>query len=63
MQGRITRKTVTVSLMDATRERPKRTWVLRGAVPVKWGGPQLRAAAGEVAMESLELVHKGLAPG
>jgi phage tail-like protein len=62
MQGRITRKTVTVSLLDSTGQTPKRTWVFREAVPVKWGGPQLRAVAGEVAMETLELVHKGLAP-
>jgi phage tail-like protein len=62
MEGRITRKTLTISLLDRTGQRPKRTWVFRGAVPVKWGGPQLRAAAGDVAMESLELVHKGLAP-
>lgn len=62
MQGRITRKTVTVSLLDSTGKAPKRTWVFREAVPVKWVGPQLRAAAGDVAMETLELVHRGLLP-
>jgi phage tail-like protein len=61
IQGSIKRKTVTVYLLDSTGQTPKRTWVFREAVPVKWGGPQLRAASGDVATETLELVHKGLA--
>jgi phage tail-like protein len=63
MQGRITRKNVTVSLCDSTGKTTKRTWEFRDAVPVKWVGPQLRAVAGEVAMETLELIHRGLLPG
>jgi phage tail-like protein len=61
IQGLIKRKTVAVFLCDsAGNDRHK--WVFRGAVPVKLVGPQLKANASEVALESLELVHKGLLP-
>ena len=33
------------------------------AYPTKWIGPQLQAGAAEVAVESLELVHRGLTKG
>jgi len=56
--GRVTRKDVSIILLDSTGKEQRR-WSVRQAAPVKWIGPQLRAAASEVAVESLELVHKG----
>lgn len=35
------------------------SWVVRDACPVKWSGPELRAATSTVAVESLEFIHRG----
>lgn len=35
-------------------------WAFRDAYPVKWTGPDLRGDQGEVAIESVELTHRGL---
>ena len=45
---------VAVVLRDEAGTDVKR-WVLHRAFPVKWTGPDLKAAASEVAIESLEL--------
>ncbi|CAG7640799.1 phage tail protein [Paenibacillus allorhizosphaerae] len=37
-----------------------RRWNFENAYPVKWVGPSFRGTSGEVAIESLELVHQGL---
>jgi phage tail-like protein len=37
-----------------------RRWNLVRAFPVKWVGPDLKASASEVAIESLELAHEGI---
>ena len=58
-RGRVTRKDVSILLLDAIGEEQWR-WSFRNAVPVKWTGPQLRASKAEVAVETLELVHMGL---
>lgn len=39
---------------------PQLRWTVQEALPVKWGGPQLRSDMNEVAFESLELVHRGV---
>jgi phage tail-like protein len=62
MAGQVVRKTVSIYLLDS-QGNTQRSWVFQGAVPVKWGGPQLKADGSEVAMETLELVHRGLVPG
>ncbi len=62
MQGKIERKTVSIVLFDSACQE-KRRWSFQRAYPVKWTGPTLRAAAGEVAAESVELAHEGLIPG
>jgi phage tail-like protein len=62
MRGKITRRTISIYLLDSTGTE-KANWVFQGAVPVKWSGPHLHATASEVAIESVELVHKGLVPG
>jgi len=61
-QGKISRKDVSILLLDSTGEEQWR-WNFRQALPVKWTGPQFRASNAEIAIETLELVHKGLVPG
>lgn len=60
-QGRVERKRLAIILQDSTKKELRR-WTFHEAAPVKWVGPQLRAANAEVAVESLELVHNGLVP-
>lgn len=36
------------------------TWSFIQAFPVKWIGPELKAMSGDIAIETLELVHSGL---
>ncbi len=60
-RGIIVRRNVTLMVLDA-RRMPAMWWDIRGALPVKWTGPTFNAASGsEVAVESIELVHKGIA--
>ena len=35
-------------------------WNFKDAYPVKWSGPELRGSNTEVAVETLELAHRGL---
>jgi len=58
-RGRAERKTGRIFLMHATGV-PAWGWSVTRAYPTKWGGPDLKAEQGAVAMESLELVHEGL---
>jgi|SRR5580704_1369518 phage tail-like protein len=59
VQGTINRKNVSVLLMDESGEERLR-WNFEQAYPVKWAGPGLHAGSNEVAIETLELAHKGL---
>ena len=59
MQGSVQRKRVTVVLMNSAGEEWRR-WILQNAYPVKWTGPDMKASASEVAIETLELAHDGL---
>ena len=61
LRGCITRKDVSILLLDGTGDEKWR-WSFRGAAPVKWVGPRFRAANSEVAIEALDLVHRGLIP-
>lgn len=58
LQGNITRAHVSVILMDETGQEKWR-WNFKDAYPVKWSGPDLRAKDAEVAVETLELAHRG----
>jgi phage tail-like protein len=60
VQGQIERKNVTINLNDEFGEKLM-SWSFKGACPVKWTGPDLRASTSAIAFESLELVHRGLA--
>jgi phage tail-like protein len=59
-RGVIERKHGTVILLDSTGAAAM-WWDFHDALPVKWTGPALDAGQdGQVAVESLELVHRGL---
>ncbi|MBI1298813.1 phage tail protein [bacterium] len=59
VEGRVTRRSGSVILMDSAGVE-RRRWNFRDAYPVRWHGPDLRAATAEVAIETLELAHNGL---
>lgn len=40
---------------------PLKMWQFARGLPIKWTGPTLNAKASEVAIESLEIVHEGIA--
>ncbi len=57
--GQIQRYNGSVILLDSTGNEKKR-WNFDGAYPVKWVGPDLKGDSNTVAIETLELAHKGL---
>ena len=59
VQEQVTRRNGTIYLLDNKRI-PVMSWDFAQAFPVKWTGPDLRADSGNVAIESLELAHRGL---
>ncbi len=59
IQGKIERKNGTIYLLDKQRI-PVMWWDFKEAFPFKWTGPDLRADSGNVAIESVELAHRGL---
>lgn len=58
VNGRVERKDISIILQDAAQNEKKR-WIFNKAYPVKWSGPDMRGASAEVALETLELAHKG----
>lgn len=56
---KVTRRSGTVYLLDK-QQIPVMWWDFKEAFPVKWSGPDLRADAATVAIESVELSHRGL---
>ena len=58
-QGKIERRNGTIYLLDK-QHIPVIWWDFKEAFPVKWTGPELRADSGNVAIESVELAHRGL---
>jgi len=58
-QGNVTRKNGTIYLLDR-RRLSAMWWDFMEAYPVKWVGPELRASSNIVAVETVELVHRGL---
>lgn len=59
VDGKISRKNVTVVLMDSSGNEKKR-WFFERAYPIKWTGPALKADSNTIAFESIELVHQGI---
>lgn len=58
LRGNIKRTNVSIILMDEAG-KDKWRWNFKDAYPVRWSGPDLRAGAAEVAVETLELAHRG----
>lgn len=59
---KITRRNISILIYD-TKGNVVRRWNLQNAFPVKWTGPDLKADAGAVAVETVEFAHEGLIPG
>ena len=59
VNGDVERKTITITLLDAT-EAPVASWRVINAWPVKYTGPDFNATSSEVAVESLEIAHEGM---
>ena len=57
--GLIMRRNGTVYLLDRQGQQAM-WWNFKEAYPVKWSGPELKGASNAVAIETIELVHRGL---
>ena len=57
--GKIERRNGTVYLLDRMGV-PAMWWDFKEAYPVKWSGPDLKADGNSVAVETVELVHRGI---
>lgn len=55
--GEVERQQVTITLLNEKRD-PAWKWDLLEAWPCKWTGPDLKANAAEVAIETLEICHE-----
>lgn len=60
MDGVVERKNGSVVLLDETGQEKLR-WNFRDAWPSRWTGPSLQATGSDAAIETLEIVHEGLA--
>jgi phage tail-like protein len=58
--GSVERKSGSIVLLSDAGEEVWR-WNFVDAYPVRWTGPELRAGSATVAVEALELAHRGLA--
>jgi phage tail-like protein len=59
VNGKFERKSGFILLLDREGNEKWR-WFFERAYLVQWTGPELRADSNTVAVESIELVHKGL---
>jgi phage tail-like protein len=57
--GIILRRNGSIVLLDPAGSEKWR-WNFVGAYPVRWLGPELRSGSANVAVETLELVHRGI---
>jgi phage tail-like protein len=57
--GKIQRRNGTIYLLNQAQV-PVLWWNFHEALPLKWTGPELIAAAAGVAFESVELAHRGI---
>lgn len=60
LRGAITRRNGTIYLLGPGGETAL-AWNFLEAYPVRWSGPDLRAAGSELAFETVELAHRGIA--
>ncbi len=54
MEGTITRKTVTITLLNSEKKAVM-VWNINSAFPTKWTGPQMQSDSKTLAIQSLEL--------
>ena len=59
-QGLVWLRSGTVAVRDPSGGQVVIEWQFRDAFPCKWHGPELNAAQNSVAVETLELCHRGL---
>ncbi len=59
VNGKIKRKTIRIIILD-NEGQEKLHWEFKEAYPVKWMGPEFKADSSNVAVETIELVHKGI---
>lgn len=59
VEGRVTRRTITLALNDEEDNEVWR-WLVQAAYPVKWTGTDFDANSGQVMFESVELAHHGI---
>jgi phage tail-like protein len=62
IDGELLRIDLSILLLDELRQETVR-FNVRQAWPVKFGAPDLKAAANEIAITSLEIAHEGLTIG
>jgi phage tail-like protein len=60
--GKIERKNGSIILLDETGAEKIR-WNFSDGWPTKWTGPTYNATGNEVAIETIEIVHEGIARG
>lgn len=59
-EGKFERKNMSIVLNDDTGEEKLR-WNITDAWPARWMGPSFNASSNEVAIETLEICHEGMA--
>jgi phage tail-like protein len=59
VSGNIQRRNGTIYLLNS-QQVPVLWWHFREALPLKWSGPELGSQKAAVAVESVELAHRGL---
>jgi phage tail-like protein len=59
VSGNIQRRNGTIYLLNS-QQVPVLWWHFREALPLKWSGPELDSQKAAVAVESVELAHRGL---
>ena len=60
LRGEIKRHNFSILLIDSNERKEVARWNLVGAYPVKWIGPTLKSADNQIAIETLELAHRGV---
>jgi phage tail-like protein len=57
--NKVERRDLVIKLLNE-EHNPVMVWKVQNAFPVKVEGPQLKASANEVAIETIEIAHEGL---
>ena len=59
INGNIKKMQISIILLDSQKKEVKK-WTFKEAFPIKWSTGNLNASGNSIAIESLEIVHKGL---